>query len=403
MVFAKLQSCYQLIKFPLASSTWGDEEIDALQTVICSGNFTMGEQVGLYESEFAIKLGAKYCVMVNSGSSANLALLTAARYSQIPIIEKGAEVIVPAVSWSTTYFPVNQVEARLNFVDIDPNTLNIDITKIESAINEKTKAIFVVNLLGNPADWHSLNVLAKKHNLSLLEDNCESLGAEYLGKSAGTFGIGGTFSSFYSHHISTMEGGMILTDDEVLFHTLKSIRAHGWTRDLPTRNFVHNKTGEEWEDLFRFVLPGYNLRPLEIEAAIGRVQLRKLDNFVKIRRENANIFRSSLVDLPGYRIQQEIGKSSWFGFSIILTDKLKGRRREVISLLTKHGIETRPIVTGNFTRNPVIKHLNYAPIGKLPNSDELHDDGFFIGNHHFELSSEIEYLATLLNEFQERF
>ena len=392
-----------MLKYSLASSTWGTEEIDAIKRVIDSGNFTMGEEVAQFESEFASKLGSKHCVMFNSGSSANLALLTSARYAKKPLLSVGDEVIVPAVSWSTTYFPVNQIGAKLKFVDIDADTLNIDTSKIEEAITKQTKAIFVVNLLGNPADWASLRNLAEKFNLHLFEDNCESLGASYLGKSAGTFGLGGTFSTFFSHHISTMEGGMVLTDDEMLFHTLKSVRAHGWTRDLPKLNHVHDKSGDYWEDLFRFVIPGYNLRPLEIEAAIGRIQLRKLDEFVLVRQANAKLFLDSVGKMSGYRVQKEIGNSSWFGFSIILEGKLKGRRKQLIAELSEQNIETRPIVTGNFTRNPVIKHLNHTPIGNLPNSDELHDEGFFIGNHHFGLAREIEHLSQVLRKFEERF
>jgi CDP-6-deoxy-D-xylo-4-hexulose-3-dehydrase len=392
-----------LLKYSLASSTWGTEEIEAISRVIDSGKFTMGDEVSQFESEFASKLNSKYCVMFNSGSSANLALLTSARYAKIPLLDVGDEVIVPAVSWSTTYFPVSQIGAKLKFVDIDADTLNIDTSKIEEAITKDTKAIFVVNLLGNPADWTSLRDLAEKFNLHLFEDNCESLGATYLGKNTGTFGLGGTFSTFFSHHISTMEGGMVLTDDEILFHTLKSVRAHGWTRDLPEVNHVHDKTGDYWEDLFRFVIPGYNLRPLEIEAAIGRVQLRKLDEFVHVRRANAKLFLDSVGKMNGYRVQKEVGTSSWFGFSIILEGKLKGRRRQLIAELSEQGIESRPIVTGNFTRNPVIKHLSHTVAGSLTNSDELHDDGFFIGNHHFDLAREIEHLSQVLRRFGERF
>ena len=389
--------------YSLASSTWDHEEIDAFQEVIRSGRFTMGSEVETYEREFAAHVGARYAVMVNSGSSANLALMAAARYRSTPLIEPGFEVIVPAVSWSTTYYPINQNGCVLKFVDIDRDTLNLDIAKTEEAITGQTKAIFAVNLLGNPAEWDRLQLLAAKHNLILFEDNCESLGAKIKGKSTGTFGIGGTYSSFFSHHISTMEGGMVVTDDEPLFHTLKSIRAHGWTRDLPPQNHVYNKTGSPWEDMYRFVLPGYNLRPLEMEAAIGRVQLRKLDSFVDRRRKNAEIFKSQLQSFPEYRTQVELGESSWFAFSIVLQGKLKNCRSELIKVLGEAGIETRPIVTGNFTRNPVIKHMTIAPLDKMPIADEIHDHGFFVGNHHFDLSEEIEQLAEVLRVFLRRF
>ena len=229
------------------------------------------------------------------------------------------------------------------------------------------------------------------------------MGASLCGKHAGTFGLGGTFSSFFSHHISTMEGGMILTDDETLFQTMRSLRAHGWTRDLPMNNHVHNKTGTEWDDLYRFVLPGYNIRPLEIEAAIGKVQLSKFDSFVSTRRANAKKFQDLLVNNEGFRIQTENGQSSWFGFSIILEGKLKGLRSEFIENLRLAGIDSRPIVAGNFTRNPVIKHLDHSPIGALPVADEVHDDGLFVGNHHYDLAHELDILADVLSEFQGRY
>ena len=387
-------------RYSLASSTWGKEEIAAINEVVASGSFTMGQKVAKFEEEFSTLVGSKYAVMVNSGSSANLALLAALRYRNTPLLSPDDEIIVPAVSWSTTYYPVGQLGCKLTFVDVDKDSLNIDPNKIEMAITSKTKAIFVVNLLGNPADWIRIREIAENHNLVLIEDNCESLGAELEGKSCGTFGIGGTFSTFFSHHISTMEGGVVATNDESLFHTLKSIRAHGWTRDLPDQNHVFNKTGSEWDDLYRFVLPGYNLRPLEIEAAIGSVQLTKLPDFIEIRRLNAEKFLGQLSQMEGLRVQKENGKSSWFGFAIILEGKLKGQRRNLVELLNNAQIDSRPIVTGNFTRNPVIKHMNCAPIGELPVADEIHEDGLFVGNHHFDLTDEIDLLNQVLLDFQ---
>lgn len=398
-----MQASYQLANYPLASSTWDTAEIEAIQEVIQSGHFTMGEQVASFETKFAKAVGAKFAVMVNSGSSANLALLAACRYLREPIIAPGDEILVPAVSWSTTYYPINQLGATLKFVDVDPLTLNIDTKKIESAIGPKTRGIFAVNLLGNPANWIELKILADRHDLILLEDNCESLGANIDGRETGTFGFGGTFSSFFSHHISTMEGGLIVTDDEPLFHTLKSVRAHGWTRDLPEENFVHNKTGRAWDDLFRFVIPGYNIRPLEIEAAVGKVQLEKLPSFIRMRRRNAKYFNEAMKEISGFQLQEELGESSWFGFSLILEGKLRGRREQLIDLLQEAEIESRPIVSGNFTRNPVIRHLDHAPIGPLPGADEVHDNGLFVGNHHYDLSKEINLLVEVLEKFQRRF
>lgn len=389
-----------MTKYSLASTTWDEQEIDAINDVIKSGMYTMGERVMAFEDEFAKKMGSKFSVMVNSGSSANLILVTGCRYMKESRLMPGDEVIVPAVSWSTTYYPVTQVGAILKFVDIDPDTLNIDINKIEEAITPKTKAIFVVNLLGNPADWDSIEKIADQYGLLLIEDNCESLGATLGGKRLGTFGFGGTYSSFYSHHISTMEGGLVTTDDEELYHVMKSLRAHGWTRELPEKNHVFDKTGHAWDDLYRFVLPGYNVRPLEMEAAIGLVQLGKLDGFITARRKNAELFQNAMQDLDGYRIQKENGNSSWFGFSLILEGKLKGKRSGLIPLLTRAAIDSRPIVTGNFARNPVIEHLSHLDLGPLPVSDDIHDNGLFVGNHHYDLNNELELLIETLTKFE---
>jgi CDP-6-deoxy-D-xylo-4-hexulose-3-dehydrase len=298
---------------------------------------------------------------------------------------------------------VNQAGFSLKFIDIDPHTLNIDVDRVRESIGPKTKAIFGVNLLGNCADWTSLQQIADENNLLLLEDNCESLGATLNGQNAGSFGFGGTFSTFFSHHISTMEGGMIVTNDEPLFHAMKSIRAHGWTRDLPAQNHVHNKTGEVWDDLFRFVLPGYNLRPLEMEAAIGLAQLDRLPAFIEARKANGVKFTSLLQTIEGFRIQKENGESSWFGFSLVLEGKLKGKRSSLVSELTRAGIESRPIVTGNFTRNPVIAHLDHAPLDPLPVADDIHENGLFVGNHHYDLTLQLELLADTLEEFSRRY
>lgn len=374
-----------------------------MHSVIASGNFTMGQRVTEFEKEFAVHLGAKYAVMVNSGSSANLILVHALKYHSRFNLEPGDEIIVPAVSWSTTFFPVTQSGFVLRFVDIERQTLNIDVSQIESAITPKTKAIFAVNLLGNPVNWDVLNQIATRHSLILLEDNCESLGGYYQGKSLGTFGLGGTFSTFFSHHMSTMEGGLICTDDEELMQIMKSLRAHGWTRDLPSQNHVFNKTGAAWDDHFRFVLPGFNLRPLEFEAAIGLEQLKKLDKFVSVRRANAKLFLDLMSNFEEIRTQDEIGESSWFGFSMVLTGSLKGHRAELVEMLSQAGIESRPIVAGNFTKNPVISHLSHSIHGDLSAGNELHDDGLFVGNHHFGLIEEFNLLKKTLQSFVGRF
>lgn len=387
--------------YSLASTTWDNEEVEAASKLLSSGKLTMGPEVAEFEKQFAKYIGTKYAVMFNSGSSANLGILAALRYMKDSPIKPGDHIIVPAVSWSTTYYPVNQCEFILDFVDIDSQTLNIDPKLVESAITPKTKAIFAVNLLGNPANLIELKKIADEHNILLIEDNCESLGAEINKQKTGSFGMAGSHSFFFSHHICTMEGGMVTTDSIELAETMISLRAHGWTRGLPNQNSVFNKSNNHWEDFFRFVLPGYNLRPLEISGAIGQIQLRKFPLFLEARRSNAKKFIERLLNSSSYQIQQEVGNSSWFGFSIILKGSLKGKRELLLKVLEENKVDTRPIVAGNFTINPVMEHLKFSTLPNLPNANLIHDEGFFIGNHHFDVSDELDELYLLLLKFEE--
>ena len=378
--------------YSLASNTWGKEEIEAIQKVIKSGRYTMGPLVKQYEKEFSDYFGCPDAVMVNSGSSANL--LTIALLS----VKYGlaGDIIVPAVSWSTTFFPLHQYGFKLNFVDIDKNTLNIDVNKIEKAITPNTSAIFAVNLLGNSNDFNKLKQICDKHKLILIEDNCESLGAKFEKKHTGTIGKLGTFSFFFSHHLQTMEGGMIAVQNKDDADFLRSLRAHGWVRDLPNENSIYNKTGDNFKDSFTFVTPGYCVRPLEMSGAIGSAQLKKWPSMREKRLKNAQYFKERFKDLKGIRIQKETGESSWFGFSIILEDHLEGRRDQIIKILTDNKVETRPIVAGNFMKNPVIKYINYIDNYDYENADYIHSNGFFIGNDITDLKNNIDNVYNLI-------
>lgn len=380
-------------KFPLASSSWDEKEYRAIQDVVDSKMFTMGNKVQEFERNFSKYLDSKYSVMVNSGSSANLLMIAALFYTANNSLQQGDEVIVPAISWSTTYSPLHQYGLKLKFVDIDIETLNFDLEKLSEAISEKTKVILCVNLLGNPNDFEKINDLVKDKEIIILEDNCESLGAEFNEKKAGTYGLMGTFSSFFSHHISTMEGGIVTTDDEELYHILLSLRAHGWTRNLPKINHVTGtKSENDFEESFNFVLPGYNLRPLEMSGAIGIEQIKKLEKLIEFRRKNANDFISLMQDSENLMIQKEIGESSWFGFSLVIKKESKLTRKKLIEILEMIGIESRPIVTGNFLKNKVIKYYDYSTHGDMVNAEYVDKNGLFIGNHHYSISEAFKKL-----------
>ncbi|AZV81050.1 DegT/DnrJ/EryC1/StrS family aminotransferase (plasmid) [Parasedimentitalea marina] len=386
------------VKYPLATSSWDQAEHDALNRVIASDMFSMGPEVRAFEEQFARQFGSKHAVMVNSGSSANLLMTAALFFTKNPglKLERGDEIIVPAVSWSTTYYPLGQYGLRMKFVDIDLGTLNYDLEALAAAVTDNTRAIMVVNLLGNPNDFDAINKIIDGRDIVVIEDNCESMGATFNGKQAGTFGTVGSYSAFFSHHISTMEGGIVVTDDEELYHIMLSLRAHGWTRNLPKFNHVTGeKSDDPFEESFRFVLPGYNLRPLEMSGALGIEQLKKLPGLIEGRRVNGAMLQAKLGNHPKFIIQREIGASSWFGFSLVLRPDLGLQRADFVKKLTAAGFECRPIVAGNFAKNEVMKYFEYDIHGELSNADYIDQFGLFVGNHHFPIPDAIDALLAL--------
>src|SRR5712671_1039517 len=229
------------MRYELAAPTWGPEEFAAIDRVVAHGRFTMGDEVAAFEREFADYFGSKYGVMVNSGSSANLVAVAALFYKKDRPLQRGDEVIVPAISWATTYHPLQQYGLKLKLVDIEIDTINVAVSQFEKAMGPRTRAIMGVSILGNPAALDAMRKFADDRGLYFIEDNCESMDAELAGRKAGCFGHLSTFSSFFSHHISTMEGGMVTTDDRELFELVKSMRAHGWVRDLPKDSVLFEK------------------------------------------------------------------------------------------------------------------------------------------------------------------
>lgn len=362
--------------YPLASSSWGKEEVEAIQRVVETNMYTMGKHVKEFEDKFAETFNSKHAIMVNSGSSANLLMLSLLKWKY----KLTGDIIVPAVGWATTYFPVSQNGFKLNFVDVDPDTWNIDVTKIRQAITPNTCAIMPVNLLGNSCDYREILKICDEHNLLLIEDNCEAMGAKWNDQYNGTIGLAGSFSFFFSHHIQTMEGGMVLTDNKDDADYMRSLRAHGWVRDLPDNSSLYKKTGDPFNDNFIFATPGYNVRPLEMSGAIGLEQLKKWPQIMKTRLKNKEHFLSTFSNLSWCRIQKETGTSSWFTFGLVLEGELKGKRAEVIKILTEAGIQTRPLASRNFLKQPVMRDLDYINNNNYNAADDIHDNGFFVGN-----------------------
>jgi CDP-6-deoxy-D-xylo-4-hexulose-3-dehydrase len=390
--------------FPLASDSWEAGEEQALHAVIASRRFTMAGRVRAFEREFAGFLGSRHCVMVNSGSSANLLMAAALAHRSSGAVAPGAEIVVPAVGWATTYYPFTQAGYRLRFADVDPDTFNLDPDALAAAITPDTAAVCVVNVLGNPCDFPAIRqVLVQAEarigrEILLLEDNCESMGATLAGRPCGTFGLAGTFSFFFSHHISTMEGGMVCTDDDELAEIVTSLRAHGWTRDLPAGSSLRPVGGDPFEAAFQFVLPGYNVRPLELSAAVGSVQLARFETFLGRRRENARHWRARLRPLHDLAVPQAQSESgSWFGLSLRVRPDSGLRRTDVVGALQAAGVQCRPVVTGNFTRQPVCRRLEHTVSGPLIGADLVHDHGLYVGNAERPLDTEIDLVADVLH------
>ena len=384
--------------YELAAPTWGDEELKAIQRVVDSGMFTMGKNVPEFEEVFARYFGTKYAVMVNSGSSANLVAIACLFFKKKNPLQRGDEAIVPAISWSTTYHPLQQYGLKLRFVDVDRDTLNLDVKQLEKALTPKTKLMVAVSILGNPAHLEEMKAFCDKHGLYLFEDNCESMDAEVGGRKCGTFGIMNSFSTFFSHHISTMEGGMVLTDDEECFHLLRAMRNHGWTRDIPRPSPVFEEKHTDFYEAYRFILPGYNVRPIEMSGAIGIEQMKKLPKFTEERRKNWALFQKLFKGDDRFIIQKEHGKSSAFSFTMILNPKYHIARDRAMKALKEADIGYRIITGGNFLRHDVIKYYDYEVVGgATPNADMAHDYGFFVGNHPFDLTPQITRLREVLD------
>jgi CDP-6-deoxy-D-xylo-4-hexulose-3-dehydrase len=386
------------MRYELAAPTWGEEEIAAINRVVARGYFTMGEEVAQFERDFAAYFGMKHAVMVNSGSSANLIAVAALFYKSERPLQRGDEVIVPAVSWATTYHPLQQYGLKLRFVDIELDTLNLDTSKLEMALTPRTRVLMAVSILGNPCALDTIRRFCNAHDLYLIEDNCESMDAEIGGRKTGTFGHLNTFSTFFSHHISTMEGGFVLTDDVELHHLLRSIRAHGWTRDLPADTKLFERGTDEYFEAYRFIVPGYNVRPLELSGAIGREQIKKLPGFTEARRRNMQFFQSLFGGDDRFIIQREHGKSSCFSFTLILNPQLGEDRNRVFGALRAADIGFRIITGGCFLRHDAIRYYDYDTVGEIRNANTAHDRGFFVGNHPFDLTEQIERLHSVLNQ-----
>jgi CDP-6-deoxy-D-xylo-4-hexulose-3-dehydrase len=368
---------------PLSCPSIGKEEIIDVVNVLCSSNVTMGKNVERFEREFAEYLGVKHAVMVNSGSSANLLVassLLSKRFTRH--LSKGDEIIVPVVTWPTTIFPFAQLGLIPVMIDCD-DTLNIDPSKIEAAISSKTKAICIVPILGNPCDMKKVQDVCRKYNLLLIEDTCESLGSRYESKFCGTFGLAGTYSFFFSHHMTTIEGGMIVTNDDEFVDIVRCQRAHGWIRNLDAKD-TYASEHSDIDPRFLFIDWGYNFRPMELQAVIGSRQLKKLDEMNRVRKNIAKTLKEYLSVYNEYIYFPTTvngGDSTFFGFPFLIKETCPINRCEIISILENNGISTRPIVGGNLSLQPAFNLFEWRKGCEFKNADKVHSQGVYFGTH----------------------
>ena len=363
--------------YPLHQDALNNYDLLAATKVLISRQLTMSKKTIEFENYFKKKLGLNYCLMVNSGSSANLLAL----FALINPIKKnrlkaGDECLVPAVCWPTSLWPVIQAGLTPRLIDVDLQSYSINLDVIKKNITKKTKAIMMINVLGNCSEIDEIQKFARAKNLYLIEDNCESLGSKYKNKYLGSYGDFSSFSFYYSHQITSGEGGMIACKKKEDYDLLKTLRAHGWDRDLSK-----NKNKE-----FNFINSGFNLRPLEVSAAIGLSQFKRLPNMMSIRTHNRNNIIKTLKKSNNWNEQftffnpRDNLKPSWFGLPLLINPKFKKTKVKFLKFLNRNNLETRPIISGNFANQPVIKlyDIKYNK-QDLKNSTEIDERGFFIG------------------------
>ena len=392
------------MKYKLLDDAFSKSDIAKGVKVLKSKQITMSKETKTFEKNFAKKIGVKFALMVNSGSSANLiALFSSINPLQKNPLKKGDEVIIPAICWSTSLWPIIQAGLKPIFVDVDLDTLNMSIKDLEKKITRKTKAIMCVHILGLPTDMTKIKSICRKRKLIMFEDTCESLGTTYNKKHLGTFGDYGMYSFYYSHQITSGEGGMVVCGSEKNYNILKSLRSHGWSRDTKFHKNIVKKY-KSLDENFLFINSGFNLRPTDIQAAIGNNQLKRLDKFINIRNENRKKIINCLKKSPKWNGQfnfimpNKNISPSWFGLAVLVNPLYKDKIKKFLKFINKKKIETRPILSGNFNNQPASKLYNISyKKNSFPISDLIQDTGFFLGIHTKKINSKkLNFLSTNL-------
>ena len=400
------------MKIPLASTGLRPQDIEAAISVLQSGNLTMGKEVRSFEERVAKYLKVNHFVMMNSGSSANLAIFEALMRPTKgkPYLKPGDGVLVPVIAWPTTIWPIIQLGLKPIFVDVDPETFALDLTKAKLEINRSglnARAIFPIHPLGRGIDSVELESFATYYKLILVNDVCESLGSWIGSTHAGTGGFGGSFSFYFSHHITTMEGGGVATNNLEFADDLRSIRSHGWSRDR-SDSAIWQENVTNNDSKFLFVSTGFNIRPMEIQAAIGLSQIQDLDFFIQQRRRVARRISAAikglnirLVGEATLSTSQTESSHSWMLMPLQITGENRfARKKQIISTLESYGIETRPVLTGNFLSQPSMQRIgeNLPNSSEFESANEISETTFLVGCHHDLTEEHIEYLCNSLQK-----
>ena len=423
-VFAAVQNYYQF-KFaprsfvpgqtyiPVSGKVFDQEELIKLVDASLDFWLTTGRYAAEFEERFAAWMGIKHCLLVNSGSSANLLALTALTSPKLGErrLKPGDEVVTVAAGFPTTVNPIFQNQLVPVFVDVKLPSYEIDIDQLEAALSDKTRAIMVAHTLGNPFNLETVMAFAQKHDLWVVEDNCDAVGSLYAGQKTGTFGHLATVSFYPAHHMTMGEGGAILTNDTRLKKIVESFR--DWGRDCWCAPGVDNTCGKRfgWQlgDLpfgydhkYTYSHVGYNLKMTDMQAAVGVAQLEKLPDFVAKRRQNFEFLHQQLQDLQDVLVLPEAtanSEPSWFGFPIYVKEDAPFIRNDLVRYLEEKRIGTRLLFGGNLVRQPLYQGLNYRVIGDLANADRVMQGVFWVGVFPGLTEEMLTYVAETIREF----
>ena len=387
--------------YPLAEPTYSESEVISALNSMTSYSTTMWNKTREFEKMFGEKYGGE-AIMVNSGSSADLLISFAVSEKSGGPLPFGSEILVPSVTWPTHLWSLIMAGFKVKLIDIDPETLNFDLEDLKRNITKDTRGIFIVHLLGNMGDMQGLKEICTEKNLVLMEDCCEALGSKFADQPAGTFGLASSFSFFFSHHLVTMEGGMILTNDKEFAKKCRLLRAHGWEREI---NSSVGVSSDGIDQRFKFVTWGFNVRPTEIQAGFGIEQIKKMDLFEVARDKNAKVLNDCILRnrkfLSTMKVQEQV-KCSWFAFPIIVNKNAPFARLDFANFLDKNGVETRPVVAGNLAKQPAILHYPEISFDVLEGADLIHERGLYIGIHPTTELNNLLRVIDLIDSFCEQ-